>query len=67
MLDDISEHVADAFSKNPICDCSRCNQMPLTDQILVLTCAAISATSSYLSTMEQSDYENLNYGEYYQI
>ena len=45
--------------KNPICDCSRSNQMPLTDQIteiaqrLRISCAQISELPSIIRTMKR--------------
>ena len=44
--------------KNPICDCSRCNQMPKSDEItctLLLACAPISKLTSNISTMGYSN------------
>ena len=54
ILDGSSEHVANARRKvdqNPICDCSRSNQMPLIDNKKnILTCAPVSEIPSNLIT-----------------
>ena len=69
ILDGNSEHVAQACrklvlfgKKDPICDCSRSNQMPYTEETTELNCvytyAPISELPTYISTLENNVNDN---------
>ena len=55
ILDGNSDHVAHVLvlsKRNPMCDCSRSNQMTQSEQITKITpCAPISVLPSNISTM----------------